>query len=88
MLLWPLDTGCHHNFLKPQNQWIIELLKQDYLPVLAESFLVDSKSQGPPPETIRFYKKKIGLSSDIILVHICAEQACSDLILGKSFTAS
>ncbi len=41
--------------LKNQDQGIIELLNQDYLPVLAESFLIDRKSQGLSIETIRFY---------------------------------
>lgn len=45
--------------LKTQDQGIIILSQQDYLPILVESFLIDRKSQGLSPETIDFYTKKL-----------------------------
>ncbi len=45
--------------LKAQDQGIIELSQQDYLPILIESFLIDRRSQGLSPETIDFYTKKL-----------------------------
>lgn len=45
--------------LKAQDQGIINLSQQDYLPILIESFLIDRKSQGLSPETIDFYTKKL-----------------------------
>ena len=45
--------------LKTQDQGIIVLSQQDYLPILVESFLIDRKSQGLSPETIDFYTKKL-----------------------------
>jgi len=45
--------------LKPHDQGTIDLLNQDYLPVVAESFLIDRKSKGLSPETIDFYKRKL-----------------------------
>ena len=47
------------SLLKTHDQGTIELLQQDYLPILIESFLIDRKAQGLSPETIRFYKKKL-----------------------------
>lgn len=47
------------SILKTQDQGIIELSQQDYLPILVESFLIDRKSQGLSPETIDFYTKKL-----------------------------
>jgi hypothetical protein len=35
--------------LNTQDQGIIVLPQQDYLPILVESFLIDRKSQGLPP---------------------------------------
>lgn len=40
--------------LKTQDQGIIILSQQDYLPILVESFLIDCKAQGLSPETIDF----------------------------------
>jgi hypothetical protein len=45
--------------LKAQDQGIIKLSQQDYLPILIESFLIDRKSQGLSPETIDIYTKKL-----------------------------
>lgn len=45
--------------LKDQDQGIIKLSQQEYLPILIESFLIDRKSQGLSPETIDFYTKKL-----------------------------
>jgi hypothetical protein len=45
--------------LKTQDQGVIILSQQDYLPILVESFLIDRKSQGLYPETIDFYTKKL-----------------------------
>jgi hypothetical protein len=45
--------------LKAQDQGIIKLSQQYYLPILIESFLIDRKSQGLSPETIDFYTKKL-----------------------------
>ena len=45
--------------LKSQDQGIIKVLNQDFLPVLAESFLIDRKAQGFSPDTIDFYKRKL-----------------------------
>jgi hypothetical protein len=45
--------------LKAQDQGIIELPQQDYLPILIESFLIDRRSQGLSPGTIEFYTKKL-----------------------------
>jgi len=47
------------SLLKTHDQGTIELLQQDYLPILIESFLIDRRAQGLSPETIRFYKKKL-----------------------------
>jgi len=44
---------------KTQDQGIIELLQEQYLPILIESFLIDRRSQGLAHETIRFYQKKL-----------------------------
>ena len=38
--------------LKTQDQGLIMLSQQDYLPILVESFLIDRKSQGLSPDTI------------------------------------
>ena len=35
-----------------QDQGLIMLSQQNYLPILVESFLIDRKSQGLSPETI------------------------------------
>jgi hypothetical protein len=45
--------------LKPQNQGLITLSQQDYLPILVESFLIDRRSQGLSAETIELYTKKL-----------------------------
>lgn len=45
--------------LKDQDQGIIELSQQEYLPILIELFLIDRRSQGLSPETIDFYIKKL-----------------------------
>ena len=45
--------------LKSQDQGIITLSQQDYLPILIESFLIDRRSQGLSPNTIEFYTKKL-----------------------------
>jgi site-specific recombinase XerD len=45
--------------LKTQDQGIIILSQQDYLPILVESFLIDRRSQGLSPATIDFYTKKL-----------------------------
>jgi site-specific recombinase XerD len=44
---------------KTQDQGTIVVAQQDYLPILADSFLVDRQSQGLSPETISFYRKKL-----------------------------
>jgi len=45
--------------LRAQDQGIIRLSQQDYLPILVESFVIDRRSQGLSPETIDFYTKKL-----------------------------
>jgi hypothetical protein len=40
--------------LKSQDQGLITLSQQDYLPILVESFLIDRRSQGLLYETIDF----------------------------------
>ena len=45
--------------LNTQDQGIIVLPQQDYLPILIESFLIDRRSQGLSPGTIEFYTKKL-----------------------------
>ena len=45
--------------LKSQDQGLITLSQQDYLPILVESFLIDRRSQGLSPDTIEFYTKKL-----------------------------
>jgi hypothetical protein len=45
--------------LKTQNQWIITLSQQDYLPLIIESFIIDRKSPGLAQGTIFFYQKKL-----------------------------
>ncbi len=45
--------------LKTQDQGLIILSQQDYLPILIESFLIDRKSQGLSPHTIALYNKKL-----------------------------
>ena len=45
--------------LKTQDQGLIALSRQDCLPILVESFLIDCKSQGLLPETIDFYTRKL-----------------------------
>lgn len=45
--------------LKSQDQRLITLSQQDYLPILVESFLIDRRSQGLSPDTIEFYTKKL-----------------------------
>ena len=37
----------------------IVLSQQDYLPILADSFLIDRQSQGLSADTISFYRKKL-----------------------------
>lgn len=45
--------------LKSQDQGLITLSQQDYLPILVDSFLIDRRSQGLSPETIELYTKKL-----------------------------
>lgn len=45
--------------LKSQDQGLITLSQQDYLPMMVESFLIDRRSQGLSPETIELYVKKL-----------------------------
>jgi site-specific recombinase XerD len=45
--------------LKTQDQGLITLSQQDYLPILVESFLIDRRSQGLSPDTIEPYTKKL-----------------------------
>jgi len=45
--------------LNTQDQGLITLSQQDYLPILVESFLIDRRSQGLSPNTIEFYTKKL-----------------------------
>ena len=45
--------------LKTQDQGLIILSQQDYLPILVESFLIDRKAQGLSPDTIELYTKKL-----------------------------
>ena len=45
--------------LKTQDQGLIMLSQQDYLPILVESFLIDRKAQGLSPDTIELYTKKL-----------------------------
>jgi len=45
--------------LKTQDQGLITLSQQDYLPIVVESFLIDRKSQGLSPDTIDLYTKKL-----------------------------
>jgi len=45
--------------LKSQDQGLITLSQQDYLPLMVESFLIDRRSQSLSPETIELYTKKL-----------------------------
>ena len=45
--------------LKSQDQGLITLSQQDYLPILVDSFLIDRRSQRLSPETIELYTKKL-----------------------------
>ena len=45
--------------LKSQDQGLITLSQQDYLPLMVESFLIDRRSQGLSPDTIELYTKKL-----------------------------
>ena len=45
--------------LKSQDQGLITLSQQDYLPIMVESFLIDRRSQGLSPDTIELYVKKL-----------------------------
>ena len=45
--------------LKSQDQGLITLSQQDYLPILVESFMIDRRSQGLSPDTIELYVKKL-----------------------------
>ena len=45
--------------LKSQDQGLITLSQQDYLPIMVESFLIDRRSQGLSPNTIELYVKKL-----------------------------
>ena len=45
--------------LKSQDQGLITLSQQDYLPIMVESFLIDRRSQGLSPDTIELYTKKL-----------------------------
>jgi hypothetical protein len=51
--------GDHHVCFKNTDQKLNMLSQQDYLPILAESFLIDCKSQGFSPKTIEHYTKKL-----------------------------
>lgn len=44
---------------RTQDQGIIILSQQDYLPLLIESFLIDRKSQGLVAGSVHFYQKKL-----------------------------
>ncbi len=44
--------------LNPQDQGIIVLSQEDYIPLAVESFLIDRKAQSVSPETLSFYRKK------------------------------
>ncbi|MBI5951642.1 MAG: tyrosine-type recombinase/integrase [Chloroflexi bacterium] len=45
--------------LKSQDQGLITLSQQDYLPLMVESFLIDRRSQSLSPDTIELYTKKL-----------------------------
>ena len=45
--------------LKTQDQGIITLSQQDYMPLLIESFIIDRKSQGLAAGSVHFYQKKL-----------------------------
>lgn len=45
--------------LNDQLQGIITVSQQEYLPVLADGFLVDRKAQGKSKKAILFYQKKL-----------------------------
>jgi len=61
--------------LKSQDQGLITLSQQDYLPILVESFLIDRRSQGLSPDTIEFYTKKLQYFQKY-----CERQALTQLI--------
>ena len=60
--------------LKTQDQGLIILSQQDYLPILVESFLIDRKSQGLSPDTIDLYTKKLKYFS-----RYCERQALTQI---------
>jgi hypothetical protein len=45
--------------LNTQDQGLIFLSQQDYLPILVESLLIDRRSQGFSLDTIELYTKKL-----------------------------
>jgi len=45
--------------LKSQDQGLITLSQQDYLPLMVESFLIDRRSQSLSLDTIELYTKKL-----------------------------
>ena len=59
IIWWSLAKEIAMSVLKTQDQGIITLSQQDYLPILIESFLIDRRSQGLSPDTIDFYTKKL-----------------------------
>ena len=44
---------------KTQDPGITVLPHQDYLPIIASSFLIDRRAIGLSPDTIGFYEKKL-----------------------------
>ncbi len=45
--------------LNTQDQGIIALSQEDYIPLMVESFLIDRKAQGLSLGSVHFYQKKL-----------------------------
>jgi integrase/recombinase XerC len=57
-----------------QDQGTIVLAQQDYIPIVAESFLIDRRAQGLAPTSIVFYRKKLKY-----LLAYCEAQAVTQI---------
>ena len=60
--------------LKSQDQGLITLSQQDYLPILVDSFLIDRRSQGLSLHAIELYTKKLHY-----FLRYCERQALSQV---------
>ncbi len=60
--------------LNSQDQGIMSLAQQDYVPLIVQSFLIDHKALRVSPDALSFYQKKLKH-----LLSFCEEQAFTQI---------